>query len=130
MSGLEHSSVDHIEDAAGCPRNNVDSVFETENVIADALAADEGVHVDLDEVAQRQDHLLRLLCQLASGREDEHLWLTEGEGDILEGAHREDARFTGSALALDDDIAALDNGHDGALLDSGGLHEAVVVDAA
>eukprot|EP00966_Prymnesium_polylepis_P103544 2397510-Prymnesium_polylepis.1 len=56
---------DHVEDAAGRPRDGVHAGVEAADVLADRLAADARVALHAHVVAEREHHLLRLLRQLA-----------------------------------------------------------------
>ena len=56
--------------------------------------------------------------------------LSDGGVDDLADGERDHGGLAGSGLGLGDDVAAADDGEDGALLDGGGLLEAVGVDAA
>jgi len=73
------------------------------------------VHV----IAERENNLLNLRGELPRRREDEGLGVAEGDIDRLEDADGERGRFTRAGLSLCDNIAALSDGHDGPLLDSG-----------
>mmetsp|Transcript_34310 Transcript_34310/g.84975 ORF Transcript_34310/g.84975 Transcript_34310/m.84975 type:complete len:251 (-) Transcript_34310:420-1172(-) len=59
--------VDHVEHAARCPRHDVHTRLEGTDVVADRLAADAAVHLDVHVVAECEGHLLALLRQLARG---------------------------------------------------------------
>lgn len=56
--------------------------------------------------------------------------LTDGGVYDLADGERDHGGLAGPGLGLGDDVAAADDGEDGALLDGGGLLEAVGVDAA
>ena len=54
--------LDHVEDASWRPRHGVHARIEPADVLADRLAADARVALHAHVIAQRQHHLLRLLC--------------------------------------------------------------------
>ena len=86
------------------------------------------LHVEV--VAERAHHLLNLLRELARGGEHQRLALLLLVVKLLQDAGAEGGRLTGTGLRLLDHVEALGEGHDAALLNSGGLLETVRVDAA
>mmetsp|Transcript_23503 Transcript_23503/g.73932 ORF Transcript_23503/g.73932 Transcript_23503/m.73932 type:complete len:306 (+) Transcript_23503:468-1385(+) len=124
------AAADHVEDAARRAGDGVHSGVEAADVLADRLASDAGVALHRHVVSEREHHLLRLLCQLARRGERERLGLALRGVDAVQHAHRKDGRLAGARLRLRDGVAALEDGHDGALLDGGRLLKAVRVDAA
>ena len=85
----------------------------------------------LHVVADGQQHLLRLLGQFAGGGEDQRLGLHQRGVDVLKNADAEDAGLARTRLRLSNNVSALDDGQNGALLDGGRLfkaYTALVVD--
>mmetsp|Transcript_138 Transcript_138/g.252 ORF Transcript_138/g.252 Transcript_138/m.252 type:complete len:462 (+) Transcript_138:109-1494(+) len=130
LAGAEVPLLDHVEDAARSAGDDVAAGLEGVDVIGDALAADAAVDLDVQVVAEGQANLLTLLGQLARGREEEDLRLALLRRHRLQRAQAEDARLARAALRLHDDVPALQDGQDGALLHGGRALEAVGVDAA
>mmetsp|Transcript_47404 Transcript_47404/g.136941 ORF Transcript_47404/g.136941 Transcript_47404/m.136941 type:complete len:469 (-) Transcript_47404:55-1461(-) len=130
LARAEVPLLDHVEDAARCPRDDVHAGLEGVDVVRDALAADATVDLDVQVVAQRQAHLLTLLGKLARRREEQHLRLALSGVYGLESAQAEDAGLASSALRLHDDVAALEDRQDCPLLHGGRPLEAIGVHAA
>jgi hypothetical protein len=126
--GLEDTTLNHVVDTAGSTDNDLRAVLEGLHVITDAGATNAGVALNLHEVTDGDNDLLDLLSELTGGGEDERLASLDAGVDLLKGGDGEGSRLTGTGLGLGDDIVALDDGHDGALLDSGGALETVGVD--
>ena len=120
----------HVEHTAGRADDDVDTLLELGHAVANRGAADGAVALDLEVVTERHEDLLRLLGELARGREDEGLALSQVGVDRLQDRDGEGGRLAGARLRLGDDIVALDDGHDRALLDRRRSLEAVRVDTA
>mmetsp|Transcript_25686 Transcript_25686/g.40436 ORF Transcript_25686/g.40436 Transcript_25686/m.40436 type:complete len:375 (-) Transcript_25686:246-1370(-) len=117
LGGAKVPPADHVKNASGRPRYHLHAVVQAADVLGDALAADAGVALHVHVVAQREHDLLRLLGQLARGRQHQHLRLVRGRVQHLEGSNREHSSFTGTGLGLGNHITALNNWADGSLLD-------------
>ena len=76
--------------------------------------------LDVHVVAESDDDLLNLLGELTSGRKDERLGALDVGVELLEDGNGERSGLASTRLGLRDDVVALDDGHDGTLLDSGG----------
>jgi hypothetical protein len=126
--GLEDATLDHVVDTARSADNDLGTVLEGLHVVTDAGAANAGVALNLHEVADGNNDLLDLLGKLTGGSEDEGLASLDGGIDLLEDRDREGGGLAGTGLGLSNNIVALDDGHDGALLNSRGALETVGVD--
>lgn len=115
-------------DTAGGTDNDLGAVLEGLHVVTDAGATDAGVALDAHEVANGDDDLLDLLGQLTRGGEDEGLARLDVGVDLLQNRDGEGGGLSGTGLGLSNDIVALDDGHDGALLNGRGALETVGVD--
>mmetsp|Transcript_57868 Transcript_57868/g.179834 ORF Transcript_57868/g.179834 Transcript_57868/m.179834 type:complete len:224 (+) Transcript_57868:679-1350(+) len=129
LAGAEVPLLDHVEHAARSARDDVHARLEGVDVVRDALATDAAVDLDVQVVAECQADLLALLRQLPRRRQEEHLGLPLLRRDRLQGAEAEDAGLAGAALRLHNDVPALEDRHDGALLHRGRALESVGIDA-
>lgn len=129
VAGEELALANHVEDAAGGARDDVHAVVEAAGVLEDRLAADAGVgraaHVGAHELALG----LRLQREFAVGAKNEHLGVARVAVGHLERAHGEGGGLAGAGGGLGDDVAAVDDGDDEALLDRGGVVVVGGVDA-
>ena len=130
VARLQVMPMDHVDDAAGRARDDVLAVVELLDVVAQARAANARVTLHVHEVAEGEHHLLDLDGEFARRREHERLGLAQLRVDHLQHGDGEGGRLARARLRLGDDVAARDDGHNGALLDGRGLLEAVAVDAA
>ncbi|EPE06346.1 hypothetical protein F503_02474 [Ophiostoma piceae UAMH 11346] len=126
--GLQETALDHVLDTAGGADNDLGAVLEGLHVVTDAGATNAGVALDVHEVADGDNDLLDLLGQLAGGGEDQGLALLDVGVDLLQHGDGEGGSLASTGLGLGNDIVALDDGHDGTLLDSRGTLETVGVD--
>lgn len=144
--GLEETTLDHVVDTAGGTNNDLGAVLEGLHVITNGGATNAGVALDVHEVTDGDNNLLDLLGKLAGGGEDESLAGLEAGVDLLENGDGEGGSLASTGLSLSNDIVAfeesarvthlvekryfltLDDGHDGALLDSRGALETISVD--
>lgn len=117
-------------DTTRSTNNDLRAVLECLHIITDAGATDAGMAFHVHEVANSNHDLLDLLRQLTGGSEDESLALLHGGVDLLENGDGEGSRLASTGLGLSNDIVALDNGHDGTLLDGRGSLKTVGVDYA
>ena len=127
----EGTAGDEVGDTAGGTDGDDDAGLDLADVILDTGTADEGVaeEVALGEVvAKGGDDVEGLGGELAGGGEDEGLEVLVAEVEAAEETDGEGAGLTGTRLGLGDDVAALDERGDGALLNGGGLLETVRVD--
>ena len=104
------------------------SMLQVENVFVDVSTANAAMDFHLHEVTKGETDTLSLLRQFTSWRQNEHLWLSEGEVDSLQGTKSEDASFTRTTLTLHDDVTAPNDGQDSTLLHRRGLIESVGVE--
>ena len=119
----KRAPVDHVVDAARGADDDLDALLELGHVLADVGAADASVALDVHVVAEREDDGLDLRRKFAGGGEHERLRLAHGDVDGLQDGNREGRGFTGTRLGLGNDIAALGDGENGALLDGRRLFE-------
>lgn len=115
-------------DTAGGTDDDLGAVLEGLHVITDRGTTNAGVALNVHEVTDGDNDLLDLLGQLTGGGEDEGLALLDSRVDLLEGGDGEGSRLASTRLGLGNDIVALDDGHDGAHLDSRGTLKTVGVD--
>ena len=121
VARAEGAPPNHVEDPAGCSRDDVLAIFEFTNVLTNRSAADARVTLHVHVVAQCEDNGLNLRREFAGGREDERLGLSHGDVDGLQHGYREGGGFTRAGLGLGDDISPLRYREDSTLLDCGGL---------
>ncbi|KAI6772526.1 hypothetical protein HG530_003484 [Fusarium avenaceum] len=126
--GLEETTLDHVLDTAGGTDNDLRTVLEGLHVITDAGTTNAGVALNVHEVANSDNNLLNLLSKLTGGGKDQSLALLDVGVDLLENRDGESSGLSSTGLSLGNDIVALDDGHDGTLLDGGGTLETVGVD--
>ena len=110
--------------------DNVLSSIELSGILPNRGAADAGMALSAHIIAKSHHDLLDLLRQLPSRSQDQSLALGQSIIDLLQDRDGKSGGFSGSGLRLSNHIVTLDAGDDGALLDGGGLLEAVGVDAA
>jgi len=126
--GLEDVAAEHVVDTSGGSDDDVNARAELGDVIADPGSSDASVALRVEVVSESNDDLLNLLGELTSGSEDESLAVGHAEIEALENSNGEGGSLSSSRLSLSDDVELLDEGHDRALLNSGGLLESVGVD--
>jgi hypothetical protein len=144
--GLQDTTLNHVVDTSGGTDNNLGTVLEGLHVVTDGGTTNAGVAGNVHEVTDGDNDLLDLLGQLTGGGEDKRLAGLDVGVDLLEGGDGEGSRLSGTRLSLRNDIVAwstsapalgcrcevgkltLDDGHDGALLDSRRALETVGVD--
>jgi hypothetical protein len=97
------------------------AVLEFSYVFTYGRSADAGMALDVHVVTKCQHNGLDLGCEFAGGGEDEGLGFADSDIDGLEDGNGECGSFTGTRLGLGDDVAALGDGEDGALLDRRGF---------
>jgi hypothetical protein len=115
-------------DTAGSSNDDLGAVLEGLHVLTDVGTTNAGVALNAHEVTNGDNDLLDLLGKLTGGSEDKGLASLDGGVDLLEDRDGEGGGLAGTGLGLSDNIVALDDGHDGALLDSRGALETVGVD--
>jgi hypothetical protein len=125
---LEETTLDHVLDTAGGTDNDLRAVLEGLHVITDTGATNAGVALNVHEVANSDNNFLNLLSKLTGGGKDQSLALLDVGVDLLENRDGESGGLSSTGLSLGNDIVALDDGHDGTLLDSGGTLETVGID--
>lgn len=97
------------------------AILEFSDVFAYGRSADAGMALDIHVVTQCEHDGLDLGCEFAGGGEDEGLCFADGDIDGLEDGDGKGCGFTGTGLGLGNDVAALCDGENGALLDGGGF---------
>lgn len=122
--GLEGSSVDHVVNATRGTDNDVRTLLKLLDIFTDVGTTDTRMALNVQIVSEGDDDLLDLLSQLASGCEDECLGAFDARIELLEDRNGESGSLAGSGLGLGNNIVALDDRDDGALLDSRGTLEA------
>lgn len=110
--------------------NDLRAVLESLHVVANAGTTNAGVALNVHEVANSDNDLLDLLGQLTGGGEDESLALLDSGVDLLKNGDGEGGGLSSTGLGLGNYVVALDDGHDGTLLDSRGTLETVGVNCA
>ena len=80
--GAESTAVDHVEHTTGGADDDVGAFLELGHVLADGGAADTGMALDVEVVAEGNDDLLDLLSELTGGRENERLGLLDCGVDL------------------------------------------------
>mmetsp|Transcript_14814 Transcript_14814/g.33881 ORF Transcript_14814/g.33881 Transcript_14814/m.33881 type:complete len:372 (+) Transcript_14814:233-1348(+) len=120
---------DHVEHAAWRARHRMHSRIQPADVLANALATNARMALHAHVVSERQHHLLRLLGQLACGRERKRLRLALRSVQALQHPCAEDGGLARARLRLCDSVSSLEDGHDGALLNGGRLLKAIGIDA-
>jgi len=132
--GAEGTTLHDVEDTAGGADGDDGAALDLLDVVLDAGAADEGLAelvVGLGEVvADAGEDLVGLDGEFAGGGEDEGLERLLAEVEAGEETNGEGSGLACSGLSLSDDVALVDEGDDGALLDSRGFLEAIRVDSA
>jgi hypothetical protein len=76
-------------------------------------------YLNVQEISKGDDDLLDLLSEFTCGSKDQGLALLDIVVDLLEDTDGERGRLARAGLGLGDDIAVLEDRHDGALLDGG-----------
>jgi hypothetical protein len=125
--GLEETTLDHVVDTAGGTDDDLRAVLEGLHVITDAGAANAGVALNVHEVTDGNDDLLNLLSKLTSRSEDQSLASLDLGVELLENGDGESSGLASTGLSLSNNVVALDDGHDSALLNSRGALETVGV---
>lgn len=113
----EGATVDHVEHTSGSTHNDVGTVLELRHVLTDVRAADARMALDVHVVAQSDNDLLDLLCQLTRGRKDKRLGALDRHVEFLEDGNRECRGLARAGLRLRNDVVTFDDGDDSALLD-------------
>ena len=126
----QRTNLDHVIHAARGADDDLPAGFQLALILTHAGATDARGTVDVHVVAEREDHLLDLLRQLASGHEDQSLGRLQLGVDALEDGDRIGGSLAGTRQSLSDHVATANAGHDASLLDLGGILETVGVDAA
>ena len=108
----------HVHDTTGGTDNDVDTVLKAGNIIGDTGSTDARVATDVEVVSESENDLLDLLGQLTGGGKDKGLASNEISLNPLEDTDGKSRGFPSSRLSLSDDIASLDDGEDGPLLNS------------
>ena len=122
--GPEGPAVDHIVHTTGGTDDDVNTLLQLAHVLTDVGPTDASVAFNVHIVTESDDDLLDLLSELAGGCEDESLSALDREVEFLEDGDGEGCGLASTGLGLGDDIVALDDGDDRALLDGGRTLEA------
>jgi len=119
--GAESTTVlDHIQYAPWSTDDDVNAFLKDPNVLTDNGASNTSMTLDVQEVSEGNNDFLDLLREFAGWCQDQSLTLFDGMVDLLEDADGKGGSFSRSGLGLGNDIAVLENRHDGSLLDRGG----------
>ena len=110
-----------------CSDNDLGSFLQGLHVLAHTGSTNAGVALDLHEIAKSNDDLLNLLSQLTSGSKNQSLAALDVMVDLLKNGDGESSRLASSRLGLGNHIMALDDGHDGTLLNGRGALETIGV---
>ena len=78
------------------------------------------IYLNVQEVSKSNDDFLNLLGEFSCGGKNQSLTLPDILIDLLEDSDGEGSRLSCAGLGLGDDIAVLEDGHNGSLLDGGG----------
>ena len=113
----EGAAVDHVEDTAGRPDDQLHAGAELVHVLPHVGAADARHRRDTKVITDGHHDLDDLRGELARGGEDERLAVAVGQVDVLEQADGEGRRLAGARLRLGDGIAHNDERLDRTLLD-------------
>mmetsp|Transcript_29253 Transcript_29253/g.61929 ORF Transcript_29253/g.61929 Transcript_29253/m.61929 type:complete len:327 (+) Transcript_29253:678-1658(+) len=77
------AALDHVVQTAGGAADHVHPALQLANILAHTLPADAAVRLHVHEVADREDHLVRLRRQLASRGHDQGLHFSSGGFEVL-----------------------------------------------
>ena len=121
--GAESTAVDHIEHTTRGADDDLDTLLELGHVLTDVGTADTSVALDVHVVAEGNDDLLDLLCELAGRGKDQRLGALNAGLKALEDGNGEGRGLASTGLGLRDDVVSLDNRDDSTLLDSRGALE-------
>lgn len=92
----ERSSSNHVEYSSGRSRNDVLTVFEFLDILANARSTDTGVALDVHVVSEGQDDVLDLNGEFSCRGKDERLAFPDGGVDGLEDGDAECCGFSGT----------------------------------
>lgn len=84
MVGLQGTSVDHVVDSAWGTDDDVDTLLELGDGIADGGTTDGGEALDVHVVTEGDEDLVDLLGELTGRSKDESLNLLEVDVNLLE----------------------------------------------
>ena len=87
------------------------------DILADNGTSNTSMTLDVQEISECNDDFLDLLRKFARGCQDQSLTLFDVMVDLLKDTDGKGGRLSSTRLGLGDDIAVLENRHDGSLLD-------------
>jgi hypothetical protein len=90
-------------------RQTNDTRTKIEHTITNGVSTDAGVGLGVEEVAQRDDHLLDLRGKFSRRSQNERLHMILGVVELLETSNGEGSRLSSSGLSLGDNVAATKN---------------------
>ena len=99
------------------------ALLELGHVFPDIGSTNARMTFDVHVVAEGDDDLLDLLCELTRRSENERLGALDRKVELLQDRDGKSRCFAGTRLGLGDNVVAFDDGHDGALLNGGGAFE-------
>lgn len=123
LISTESTAVKHVPDTTGGANDDLDTVAESLNVVADITSTNAGTRGDTHIVAECNDDFVDLVSEFPGRGEDDGLGCMEREVEPLEDGDGECSCFAGAGLSLSDRVEALGNGDDGLALDSRGTFE-------
>ena len=127
----QHALLLQVEHAAGTADDDLRSLAQRADLLAGRDAAEDRHGLDVRESGQGADLLVDLARQLASRRHDQHPRSRSAPGQQpLEHGQRECGGLAGSRLGQAQDVAALEGGGNGFLLDRAWFDESGRGDAA
>jgi hypothetical protein len=116
--GAESTTVlNHIQYASWCSDDDVNTFLKDPDVLTDNSPSNTSMTLDVQEISEGNDNLLDLLCKFACRCKDQSLTLFGVVVNLLKDTDGKGGSFASTRLGLGDDIAVLENGHDGSLLD-------------
>mmetsp|Transcript_14190 Transcript_14190/g.40226 ORF Transcript_14190/g.40226 Transcript_14190/m.40226 type:complete len:388 (-) Transcript_14190:270-1433(-) len=127
LPGPQGPSLDHVKKPSGGSTHDVNAVIKFSDVFADRFASDTAVRLNVHEVSDSKDNLIRLGRQLSRGRNDKSLHLPSLRVDILtdgQGYHRS---LSCTTLSLCNHVSPFDDRNNSTLLYRRRLVEAILV---
>lgn len=93
LVGAQHLAADHVRDTTGRADDDVRARLQLAHIVTHVGATDARVARGVQEVAQRQHHLLDLGGQLACRRQDQRLAFVDGCVNLLQNCDGESRRL-------------------------------------
>ena len=118
FSGVQIPLLNHIKDSSWSPTDHMNSHLKPSDVFLHRFSSQAGMNLDIQMVSQSHSNFLSLLSKLSNWWQNEYLGGSNCWVNRLEGSKAENCSFSGSRLALNDDISFRYDGQNGPLLDS------------